>query len=72
MEQLRNFKLSEDFINAVAYNFLRIDKILQANKLFLFNATFFPSYNSWDSWGEGSLAAGKREESIMVLNLQYI
>ena len=58
--------MPEDAIlNQIGYDFLFENKIDDAIEIFKLNTELFPdSANAWDSYGEGLLAQGKKEEAL--------
>lgn len=62
-----NFKLSESDLNDWAYRMLSIEQNKDALEIFKLNLSLYPeSWNAYDSYGEGLLKNGQKEEAIKM------
>ena len=63
---------AEDDLNIIGYNFLRDNKLKKALDAFELAMTLYPeSVNTYDSYGEGLVAAGQKEKALQIFSEGY-
>lgn len=66
------YKPEEFYLNSVGYNFLNDDNVDDALNIFELAMTYYPqSVNTYDSYAEALIVAGRRDEALAVYEKAY-